>query len=60
VKVDRCAKTVGKITVERDCPRTLSCGVVASLGRAVGKTGLQKDILSFWNLLMSLDLSTKR
>ncbi len=45
-KVDKYAKTVGKLTVERD--------------PAVGKTGLQKDILSFWNLLMSLDLSTKR
>jgi len=44
-KVDKYAKTVGKLTVERDCPP--SCGVVASLGRAVGK-------------LKSLDLLTKR
>jgi len=44
-KVDKYAKTVDKLTVERDCPP--SCGVVASLGRAVGK-------------LKSLDLLTKR
>ncbi len=36
-KVDKYAKTVGKLTVERDCPRALPCGVVASLGRAMGK-----------------------
>jgi len=36
-KVDKYAKTVGKLTVERDCPWALPCGVVASLGRAVGK-----------------------
>jgi len=44
-KVDKYAKTVGKLTVERDCPS--SCRVVASLGRTVGK-------------LKSLDLLTKR
>jgi len=46
-KVDKYAKTVGKITVKRDCPRASPCEVVASLGRAVGK-------------LKSLDLLTKR
>ncbi len=40
------AKTLGKTTIERDW--------------AVGKTGLQKDRISFWNLLMSLDLSNKK
>ena len=44
---DAMAKKLGEVIVERDCPRTLSCGVVASLGRAVGK-------------LQSLDLSIKR
>ena len=43
------AKTLGKTTIERDCPRTSSCGVVVTsfLGRAVGK-------------LKSLDSSIKR
>jgi putative transposase len=44
---DAIAKKLGEVIVERDCPRTSSCGVVASLGRAVGK-------------LQSLDLSIRR
>ena len=43
---DAITKKLGEVIVERDW--------------AVGKTGLQKDILSFWNLLMSLDLSIRR
>ena len=41
---DAIAKKLGEVIVERDCPQALPCGVVASLGRAVGK-------------LQSLDLS---
>ena len=42
---DAIAKKLGEVIVERDCPP--SCGVVASLGRAVGK-------------LQSLDLSIRK
>ena len=36
-KVDKYARTVGKLTVKRNCPRPSVCGVVTKLGRAVGK-----------------------
>ena len=48
---DAIAKKLGEVIVERDCPRALPCGVVASLGRAVGKLqSLDLSILCLYSL----------